>query len=469
VKKGSVADITGGLQADDEIIKLNGRPLRGLTEEQVSSIVNKSRQHPQSGQFELVLERPINENVSSPLSSSNNDSAYSSSKMTKSPSIIVSPVSSSSTNELMDLSKLPRLLTSSCMSLESYEYNQVKREGKRLSSLTELNLNRNVSNFKRKWHTIYATIVFMQNLRLNSTSKAASRDDSFVIYTSPKAADNSTDRTNNSSVSPSMFSLNSPIRYIDDNDDNDDIEYARVEDFETTVISKETNSSLEFTNVTRLTTTTANAATNQQQQTELFSNLSEAFLCCQSLKSSSEQTNPLIDDLNMSMVSPFYTDDVQLLQHHQMLDSELAFQTDSSTSVISANTTTDHYISLLIKKRPHHLTVPHLSMHSIDLNTPQDIFDLTLSPSSSHNPQNTPTIADYNKQKAKHLLFNRNTSPHIADSPINNEEEELFYSDSSAPTCIQSLILFFKQIVGSVCILVSPSSSPDLIIHQHKQ
>lgn len=56
IKKNSVADTVGGLQLGDEVIKWNGKLLRGLTYDEVYSIMSKSKN---DSQVELVVERPI--------------------------------------------------------------------------------------------------------------------------------------------------------------------------------------------------------------------------------------------------------------------------------------------------------------------------------------------------------------------------------------------------------------------------
>lgn len=56
VKKDSIADTLGRLQAGDEVIKWNGKLLRGLTFDEVYSIMSKSKQ---DSQIELIVERSI--------------------------------------------------------------------------------------------------------------------------------------------------------------------------------------------------------------------------------------------------------------------------------------------------------------------------------------------------------------------------------------------------------------------------
>lgn len=54
VRQGSTADLVGGLQVGDEVVKWNRASLRGLTYDEVYSIMSKSRQ---LEQVELVVER----------------------------------------------------------------------------------------------------------------------------------------------------------------------------------------------------------------------------------------------------------------------------------------------------------------------------------------------------------------------------------------------------------------------------
>ncbi|CAF0795571.1 unnamed protein product [Brachionus calyciflorus] len=57
VKKDSIADTIGRLQVEDEIVKWNGKLLRGLSFDEVYSIINKSKQ---DSQIELIVERILN-------------------------------------------------------------------------------------------------------------------------------------------------------------------------------------------------------------------------------------------------------------------------------------------------------------------------------------------------------------------------------------------------------------------------
>jgi len=54
VKQGSAADLVGRLQAGDEVVKWNRASLRGLTYDEVYSIMSKSKH---DLQVELVVER----------------------------------------------------------------------------------------------------------------------------------------------------------------------------------------------------------------------------------------------------------------------------------------------------------------------------------------------------------------------------------------------------------------------------
>ena len=54
VRCGSAADVVGRLQVGDEVVKWNRTSLRGLTYDEVYSIMNKSRS---DLQVELVVER----------------------------------------------------------------------------------------------------------------------------------------------------------------------------------------------------------------------------------------------------------------------------------------------------------------------------------------------------------------------------------------------------------------------------
>lgn len=56
VRKDSVGDSVGRLQVDDEIVKWNGKLLRGLTYDEVYSLLTKSRS---DNQVELSVERLI--------------------------------------------------------------------------------------------------------------------------------------------------------------------------------------------------------------------------------------------------------------------------------------------------------------------------------------------------------------------------------------------------------------------------
>ena len=56
VKKDSVSDSIGRLQVGDEIVKWNGKLLRGLTYDEVYSIMSQSKQ---DNQIELVVERLV--------------------------------------------------------------------------------------------------------------------------------------------------------------------------------------------------------------------------------------------------------------------------------------------------------------------------------------------------------------------------------------------------------------------------
>jgi regulating synaptic membrane exocytosis protein 2 len=57
IRKDSIADSIGRLQVDDEIVKWNGKLLRGLTYDEVYSIVSNSQQD--FSQIDLVVERIV--------------------------------------------------------------------------------------------------------------------------------------------------------------------------------------------------------------------------------------------------------------------------------------------------------------------------------------------------------------------------------------------------------------------------
>ena len=56
IKKNSLSDIMGRLQVGDEVITWNGKAMRGLSYDEVYSIMNKSKH---DITVELVVERPI--------------------------------------------------------------------------------------------------------------------------------------------------------------------------------------------------------------------------------------------------------------------------------------------------------------------------------------------------------------------------------------------------------------------------
>jgi C-terminal processing protease CtpA/Prc len=56
VKKGSAADTSGRLRPGDEILKWNGKLLRGLNGVQVNNIIAQTKS---DTQVELVVERPV--------------------------------------------------------------------------------------------------------------------------------------------------------------------------------------------------------------------------------------------------------------------------------------------------------------------------------------------------------------------------------------------------------------------------
>jgi C-terminal processing protease CtpA/Prc len=56
IKKNSISDTIGRLQVGDEVTTWNGKPMRGLTYDQVYSILNKSKE---DSTVELTVERPI--------------------------------------------------------------------------------------------------------------------------------------------------------------------------------------------------------------------------------------------------------------------------------------------------------------------------------------------------------------------------------------------------------------------------
>ena len=56
VKKDSISDTVGRLQAGDEVVKWNGKCLRGLTYDEVFSLMNKSKH---DNEVELDVERII--------------------------------------------------------------------------------------------------------------------------------------------------------------------------------------------------------------------------------------------------------------------------------------------------------------------------------------------------------------------------------------------------------------------------
>ena len=56
IKKDSLSDLIGRLQVGDEVITWNGKSLRGLTYDQVYSIMNKSKD---DTSVELTVERSI--------------------------------------------------------------------------------------------------------------------------------------------------------------------------------------------------------------------------------------------------------------------------------------------------------------------------------------------------------------------------------------------------------------------------
>jgi hypothetical protein len=56
VKKNSVSDTQGRLQAGDEIVKWNQKQLRGMSYEQAHAIINQSKN---DAQIELVVERHL--------------------------------------------------------------------------------------------------------------------------------------------------------------------------------------------------------------------------------------------------------------------------------------------------------------------------------------------------------------------------------------------------------------------------
>ena len=56
LKQDSIAETIGRLQVNDEIIKWNGKLLRGLSFDEVYSIINKSKQE---AQIDLIVERRL--------------------------------------------------------------------------------------------------------------------------------------------------------------------------------------------------------------------------------------------------------------------------------------------------------------------------------------------------------------------------------------------------------------------------
>lgn len=56
IKKDSISDTVGRLQVGDEVITWNGKSMRGLSYDQVYSILNKSKEEMT---VELTVERPI--------------------------------------------------------------------------------------------------------------------------------------------------------------------------------------------------------------------------------------------------------------------------------------------------------------------------------------------------------------------------------------------------------------------------
>ena len=56
IKKDSISDTVGRLQVGDEVITWNGKSMRGLSYDQVYSILNKSKE---DMTVELTVERPI--------------------------------------------------------------------------------------------------------------------------------------------------------------------------------------------------------------------------------------------------------------------------------------------------------------------------------------------------------------------------------------------------------------------------
>ncbi|XP_029451489.1 regulating synaptic membrane exocytosis protein 1 isoform X2 [Rhinatrema bivittatum] len=94
VKKGSLADVVGHLRAGDEVLEWNGRPLPGVTNEDVYNIILESKAEPQ---VEIIVSRPIGdipripESSHPPLESSS--SSFESQKMERPSISVISPTS----------------------------------------------------------------------------------------------------------------------------------------------------------------------------------------------------------------------------------------------------------------------------------------------------------------------------------------------------------------------------------------
>ncbi|XP_030054892.1 regulating synaptic membrane exocytosis protein 1 isoform X14 [Microcaecilia unicolor] len=94
VKKGSLADIVGHLRAGDEVLEWNGKPLPGVTNEDVYNIILESKAETQ---VEIIVSRPIGdipripESSHPPLESSS--SSFESQKMERPSISVISPTS----------------------------------------------------------------------------------------------------------------------------------------------------------------------------------------------------------------------------------------------------------------------------------------------------------------------------------------------------------------------------------------
>nr|XP_033791881.1 regulating synaptic membrane exocytosis protein 1 isoform X13 [Geotrypetes seraphini] len=94
VKKGSLADVVGHLRAGDEVLEWNGKPLPGVTNEDVYNIILESKAEPQ---VEIIVSRPIGdipripESSHPPLESSS--SSFESQKMERPSISVISPTS----------------------------------------------------------------------------------------------------------------------------------------------------------------------------------------------------------------------------------------------------------------------------------------------------------------------------------------------------------------------------------------